>query len=137
MPPGLPAPLRAFISSGGKLEAPSDTSRRPSLGAPAAASAHTSSSVASPKMSVTDAFAAVSTPVVPTTPDRTDGQRSNSLDGGSLSTTATEEVTQAVMDLSDVSKKLVGSNNSAMEVALRIPLLFLNSCCLKYCCLGV
>lgn len=120
MPPGLPAPLRAFLSNGGVVQADSGGPRkRPSLGAPAAAPAPAPAPAA--RLSVSDAFGSVEDG--PPAPAH-GGASSGALSGGD-----SDEVSHGVMDLTAASKKLLGTQNAALEVIPSRSSLFSTSAC--------
>jgi hypothetical protein len=118
VPPGLPAPMRAFLASGGALPEPGQgqgqgQARRPP---PAAAGPAAQAPAPRPRMSVGDAFGDIpqSSPA-PQSSGSGAGAGAGAGHGG-ISDGDSDEVAGAVIDLTTASKKLVVSQNAALEV---------------------
>lgn len=106
VPPGLPSPLRAFLASGGKLSPDLDQAKGPRAVHPEPRA--TASVPAPARLSVSDAFGSVESDITKA-PQIQDA-------GRSVSVSDSEEVSNGVLDLTSATKKLIGTQNAALEV---------------------
>lgn len=114
LPPGMPSPLKTFLTNGGLITAAPAVPQNPTVQAPVPSApqgqvkvAPTSSPNPPPqvaKMSVSDAFNKVE-PVVQLASSKT------------FSSADLEEVSEGVLNLADTTKKLIVTQNNALEVS--------------------
>lgn len=110
MPPGLPAPLRAFLSTQGQSESIATYAKLSSFsGSPAELPNVSPVPVPSARLSVSKAFDSI----------QEDVDVASKYDHSAPSTTTGEsdEVSHGVLDLAAASKKLMGTQNAALEVS--------------------
>lgn len=105
LPPGLPAPLRAFLANGGVV-VPETAAKGPSTPAPLAAAPH----VDKPKQSVSQAFDAIEPPTTSYVTKTQEAHPKSSVDSAEIN-----DIASAASSMGDAAKKLAQSQNTSIE----------------------
>jgi hypothetical protein len=112
LPPGLPAPLRAFLASG-SIAAPAESPAVKAAPAPAAPQVLPVVHSDPPKQTVSQAFDAVEPPAMTVANKIPDVRPSK----GAVDATEVEDMASAVSSMGDAAKKLSQSQNTSMEAS--------------------